>query len=155
VRHFVEEFGFDFEVENCGFLTFAEMAMRKCLRESRKVDLYSFVTKVEAERKRGKYLEGQVILIDAEHVDEFVDSGPSVFVMAPNNERGFFGVTDHARGVMLLREFRGEVVRHECGHLFGDLIHHRGRCMQWECIAAEFCETCDRKLRNIARQRSV
>jgi hypothetical protein len=49
-------------------------------------------------------------------------------------------------GLILLRLVGGEplcnVVRHEMGHLIGNLDHHPNCVMDWNCGEAKFCEEC-------------
>jgi hypothetical protein len=151
---FVSEFDLNFKVESRDYSAFFGN-ITKDLPSDKKLDFYRFWEQIEAERKRDRFNEGLVILIDDSEVTEFTDSDPELLVLDEENERGQLpppGISEHEKGFTLFGQFHyklPEATRHECGYLFGLGHHCRSGdahcCANYECPTEVYCDSCRRK----------
>jgi len=111
------------------------------------IDYEYFEEKLREVRGNGKLHYALVILIDREKY-EFM------FYNKPHEQQAIYGIGVED-GLVLLRHFHKEAVRHEIAHMLGLNHHHPhkdGCIMNWECATSTFCNDCKNQIRMIWRE---
>jgi len=150
VTSFLDEFDLKFHVKEREQLSRVEKLVRQS-SQNEIMDFFVCSKFLEKQRKRGLFRGALVILVDPHLIKRFADTDPTV-ISFTSSEPALWGISEYAKGLMLLRKFDERVTRHECAHLFGLAEHCSADpncCMNWGCPTEKFCVHCVRKIEKL------